>query len=54
VTQNLTSAPGSKTMALDASTHNVYLPTAKFNGDPGAHPRPSVVPGSIVILVVGK
>jgi len=54
VTQNLTSAPGSKTMALDASTHTVYLPTAKFNGDPGAHPRPPVVPGSIVILVVGK
>ena len=54
VTQNLTSAPGSKTMALDASTHTIYLPTARFNGDPGAHPRPPVVPGSIVILVVGK
>ena len=54
VTQNLTSAPGSKTMALDASTHTIYLPTAKFNGDPGAHPRPPVVPGSIVIVVVGK
>lgn len=54
VTQNLTSAPGSKTMALDASTHTIYLPTAKFNGDPSAHPRPPVVAGSIVILVVGK
>src|SRR5207244_2172918 len=51
VTQNLTSAPGSKTMALDASTHTIYLPTAKFNGDPSAHPRPPVVPGSIDILV---
>jgi hypothetical protein len=54
VTQNLTSEPGSKTMALDTHTHAVYLPTAKFNGDPGAHPRPPVVAGSIVILVVGK
>jgi hypothetical protein len=41
-------------MALDTHTHTVYLPTAKFNGDPGAHPRPPVVAGSIVILVVGK
>src|SRR5258705_4718375 len=54
VTQNLTSQPGSKTMALDTHTHTVYLPTAKFNRDPGAHPRPPVVSGSIVILVVGK
>jgi YVTN family beta-propeller protein len=54
VTQSLTSVPGSKTMALDTHTHTVYLPTAKFNGDPGAHPRPPVVPGSIVIMVVGK
>ena len=54
VAQNLASAPGSKTMALDTSTHTIYLPAAKFNGDPSAHPRPPVVPGSIEILVVGK
>jgi hypothetical protein len=41
-------------MGFDASTHTIYLPMAKFDGDPGAHPRPPVVPGSIVILVVGK
>ena len=54
VEQTLTSMPGSKTMALDPSTHKVYLPSAKFTGSPTGHPRPSVVPGSIEILVVGK
>jgi DNA-binding beta-propeller fold protein YncE len=54
VEQTLTSMPGSKTMALDPSTHKIYLPSAKFTGSPTGHPRPSVVPGSIEILVVGK
>ena len=54
VVQSLLSSPGSKTMALDAQKHQIYLPSAKFNGDPTGHPRPTVVPGSIAILVVGK
>jgi YVTN family beta-propeller protein len=54
VVQSVPSSPGSKTMALDSQKHQIYLPSAKFNGDPTAHPRPAVVPGSIAILVVGK
>lgn len=54
VVQSLTSSPGSKTMALDSAKHKIYLPEAKFDGDPTAHPRPKVVPGSVAILVVGK
>ena len=54
VVQSVPSSPGSKTMALDAQKHQVYLPSAKFNGNPTGHPRPAVVPGSIAILVVGK
>jgi YVTN family beta-propeller protein len=54
VEQTLTSMPGSKTMALDPSTHKLYLPSAKFTGSPTGHPRPSVVPGSIEVLVIGK
>jgi YVTN family beta-propeller protein len=54
VAQNLISGDGAKTMGLDPSTHKVYLPTAKFTGPPTAHPRPSVVPGSITVLVIGK
>ena len=54
VVQNLETRAGSKTMALDESAHTIYLPSAKFTGEPTAHPRPSVVPGSIEVLVVGK
>jgi len=54
VIANVPSASGSKTMALDTSTHKVYLPSAKFTGDPTAHPRPSVVPGSVAVLVIAK
>jgi YVTN family beta-propeller protein len=54
IVQTLPSTPGSKTMALDSSSHKIYLPSAKFTGSPTGHPRPSVVPGSIEILVVGQ
>jgi YVTN family beta-propeller protein len=54
VVQSLASMPGSKTMALDPSTHKIYIPSAKFTGSPTGHPRPSVVPGSIEMLVVGQ
>ncbi len=54
ITQKLSLKEGSKTMGLDTSAHKVFVPTAKFAGPVDAHPRPSVDPGSIVILVIGK
>jgi DNA-binding beta-propeller fold protein YncE len=54
VIQTLTTGDGGKTMGLDPSTHKVYVPTAKFTGPPTSHPRPTVVPGSIVMLVVSE
>jgi YVTN family beta-propeller protein len=54
VVQEIDTAPGSKTMGLDTVAHRAYLPSAKFTGDPTAHPRPSVVDGSIQVLVVGE
>jgi YVTN family beta-propeller protein len=54
VVQNLQSEPGSKTMALDTATHRIYLPAAKFAGNPMSHPRPPVVAGSAEMLVIGK
>lgn len=54
VIQTLRSQPGSKTMALDAKTHHVFLPAAKFDGSPMAHPRPQVVPGTTEVLVIGN
>ncbi|MDP9120474.1 MAG: YncE family protein [Acidobacteriota bacterium] len=57
--ENVPTAAGARTMALDEKTHNVFLVTAKFGPRPAPtaqepHPRPTMVPGSFVILVVGR
>jgi hypothetical protein len=57
--ENIPTARGARTMALDPKTHRVYLVTAAFNPAPAAtaaqpHPRPSMVPGSFEVLVVSK
>jgi len=49
---------GARTMTVDEKTHEVYLATAEFGPRPAPtaaepHPRPPIVPGSFVILVVG-
>jgi YVTN family beta-propeller protein len=54
VIQTLRSQPGSKTMALDTKMHQVFLPAAKFDGNPMAHPRPQVVSGTTEVLVIGR
>ncbi|PYX94516.1 MAG: YVTN family beta-propeller domain-containing protein [Acidobacteria bacterium] len=52
VSNTVTTQPGSKTMALDAEHHRVYVPAAKFTGNPTARPRPQMVAGSFEVLVV--
>lgn len=57
--ENIATARGARTMALDPKTHRVYLITAGFNPAPAPtaaqpHPRPTMIPGSFVVLVVGK
>ena len=56
VTQTLATAKGARTMALDPATHRLYLPTASFGpvapASGGARPRPPILPGSFVILMV--
>lgn len=59
VVENAPTLRGARTMALDEKTHNVFLVTAQFGPPPAAtaeqpHPRPSVVPGSFVVLVAGR
>lgn len=59
VVDNVTTLRGARTMALDEKTHNVFLVTAEFGPPPAAtaerpHPRPSIVPGTFMLLVVGK
>ncbi len=58
VAQNVQTERGARTMALDPITHKVYLVTAQFGPPPSAtadnpHPRPSIVPGTFELIVVG-
>ncbi len=43
-----------RTLALDPSSHRLYLSAAKFGDTKRANGRPSVVPGSFTVLVVGQ
>jgi DNA-binding beta-propeller fold protein YncE len=59
VVEDVPTQRGARTMALDTKTHHVFLATAQFGPPPPAtaerpHPRPSIVPGSFVILEFGK
>lgn len=58
VLQDLTTQRGARTMALDPASGKLYLVTASFAPPPAAtpqnpRPRPSMLPGSFVVLVVG-
>jgi DNA-binding beta-propeller fold protein YncE len=58
VAANIPTQKGARTMALDPGTHRVFLVTAEFGPAPAAtaehpHPRPSIVPGTFTLLVVG-
>jgi YVTN family beta-propeller protein len=56
VIENVKTAPGARTCALDPKTHNVYLATAKPKDAPAGTKggRPSFEPNSFMIVVVGK
>jgi DNA-binding beta-propeller fold protein YncE len=59
VIENVVTRRGARTMALDLRTHRLYLPTADFGppptpATPGGRTRPSIVPGTFRILVVGR
>jgi len=59
VVQTLATQRGARTMALDPTTHRIYLPTAEFGPAPTPTPgqqrqRPSIVPGSFAILVADR
>lgn len=56
--QSVVTQRGARTVALDERTHRLYLPTAKFGPPPSPtpespRPRPSILPGSFEVLVVG-
>ena len=57
--ETLPTEKGARTMAYDPGTDRLYLVTAEFGARPAPtaanpHPRPSIVPGSFEIIVVGR
>lgn len=59
VLQSLATQKGARTMAFDSKNGRIYLVSAEFGPRPAAtaenpRPRPSVVPGSFTVLVVGR
>jgi YVTN family beta-propeller protein len=57
--QTLKTERGARTIALDPTTHRIYLPTAQFEPPaspaPGASPtRPKMVPNTFKLLVYGQ
>lgn len=59
VLETVATRRGARTMALDPKRHRVFLVTAEFGPPPRAtperpRPRPSVVPGSFTLLILGR
>jgi DNA-binding beta-propeller fold protein YncE len=59
VVETVPTQKGGRTLALDEETGSVYVPTAEFGPPPAPsadhpHPRPSVVPGTFVVLVAKR
>jgi DNA-binding beta-propeller fold protein YncE len=59
VLENVATAKGARTMALDTATHKIYLSTAALGAAPAPtaqnpHPRPPVQPGTFHVIVLSR
>jgi outer membrane protein assembly factor BamB len=59
VVETVSTQRGSRTMAVDPKSHNIYLPAAQFtqpgeSGQKGSNQRPVMVKDSFEVLVIGK
>ena len=54
VQQTLATQLGSKTMALNSSSGEIYLPTGKFSGPTTQKPRPKLIPGTFEVWVIAE
>ncbi len=57
VVANVATKRGARTMTLDEKTHRIYTASAEYGATPAPtaerpHPRPSIVPGTFVLLVL--
>ncbi|MEO8404839.1 MAG: YncE family protein [Chitinophagaceae bacterium] len=52
---NVTTKTGARTIAVDQSTHLIYLSTAEFEPkQPNTTGRPKMIPGTFQVLVIGQ
>jgi YVTN family beta-propeller protein len=51
VLANVPTERGARTVAVDSKTHRVYLPTAEFGPPAEGQKRPSIKPGTFMVLV---
>jgi DNA-binding beta-propeller fold protein YncE len=51
---NVATGQGARTIAVDPTTHKVYLPSASFKPASKESFRPQIIPGTFKILVVEK
>jgi hypothetical protein len=54
VVQTVKTRPGARTMGIDSTTHEVFLPTAEFEAQATAQSRPVPKPDSFMIVVVRR
>ena len=59
VVANVPTQAGARTMAYDSANDRIYVATAEFGPRPAPtadhpHPRPSILPGTFTILVIGR
>jgi YVTN family beta-propeller protein len=52
VLENFPTQRGARTIALDKTSHHIYLPTAEFEPAPAGGGRPAIKPGTFVVLDV--
>jgi DNA-binding beta-propeller fold protein YncE len=52
IVQNLKTRLGAKTMAIDSTTHTVFLPTVEFGKQTDARSRPIAKPDTFMVVVV--
>jgi YVTN family beta-propeller protein len=57
--ESLPTQRGARTMAYDSAADRIYLVSAEFGPRPAPtadnpHPRPALIPGSFIVLVVGR
>jgi hypothetical protein len=54
VAENLATKKGARTLAVDQISHLVYLPFGEFGPKAPGSFRPSIIPGTFQVLVVGQ